>query len=130
MAAAGAASYAIDAAAGIITVTCRPGLTVADVAQLQDALRADPAFDPAYALIFDARRAQLCGFDGDDLRRLAENSPFNARSRRAFLVSRDIDFGLLRMFQAYSEGSERGALIRVVRDLAAARQWVAGGAPH
>lgn len=126
MAVTATATYAIDVSAGIVTVTCLPGLAVADVQKVQDALRADAAFDPSYALIFDASRAQLSGFDGDSLRRLAETSPFNALSRRAFLVSRDIDFGLLRMFQAYSEGSERGELIRVVRDLAAAREWVAG----
>lgn len=123
-----AAGYAIDAVAGIVTVTCHPGLSVGDVLKVQNALRNDPAFDPSQALIFDTSRSDLSGFDGDSLRRLAENSPFNARSRRAFLVSRDIDYGLLRMFQAYSQNSERGELIRVVRDQAAAWRWVAGDA--
>lgn len=122
-----AAGYAIDQAAGIVIVTCRPGLTVGDVLKVQEALRNDPAFHPSHGLIFDTSGAQLSGFDGDSLRRLAENSPFDARARRAFLVSRDIDFGLLRMFQAYSEAGERGELIRVVRDLSAARQWASGG---
>ena len=87
---------------------------------------ADPDFDPTFALIADFRAASLSEVTAFDIRRLAEEAPFGPDSPRALVVSDDANYGLARMFGAYSELAERKGPVEAFRDLETAWTWVEG----
>jgi hypothetical protein len=56
------------------------------------------------------------------IREVARSTSYAEGSRRAFVASSDVQFGLSRMFQILSD--ESPAEVRVFRDLAEARRWL------
>ncbi len=120
------AAYRIDPVHRRVEVTCEPGLAPADVIAVQGAIGADPAFCPDHALLFDLTRCDLAAWTAADLRRAAGNTPFSARSARAFVAGSDSTYGLLRMFLAYSSDKAEEDRIGLFRDRAAALRWLEG----
>ena len=79
-------------------------------------------------VLWDLRDAQFDLSAGDVLR-LAEfakqRAPFN-NLRMAFLLTKDLEFGLVRMFEAFRETKD--AQIGVFRDKKHASDWIASSA--
>jgi hypothetical protein len=83
----------------------------------------DPDFDPSYSQLVDLTHVTRIDLRAGDLRQLAKQDPFSLASRRAFLVSSDLGFGLSRMYEMFREATgEHG--IRVFRNLDEALDWV------
>ena len=62
----------------------------------------------------------------EDVRQLAQRNIFSPRSRRAFVVKDDLQFGLARMFEIHRElKGETG--IRVFRAFDEAMDWIMVG---
>jgi len=60
------------------------------------------------------------------VRQFAQRSIFSSRSRRAFVVKDDLQFGLARMFEIHRDlNGETG--IRVFRTLDEALDWILAG---
>jgi hypothetical protein len=97
-------------------------VTEAELLEMYDQLRQDPRFDPEYDQLADLIGVETVDIGGGTLRRLARMQVFGGRSRRAFVADRDVNYGLLRMFQAHSELN--GQQIRVFRDLDRAEHWL------
>ncbi len=116
-------SYRIDAAARIvITSTVGERVTLARVRLYQQALLADPAFDPTFSQYLDFSQASEIVVSPEDVRLLAVHSVFRAGSRRAIVADGPRVFGFARMFQALTDGF--GADIRIFDDPRAAQAWL------
>ena len=84
---------------------------------------ADPQFHPDLNHIVDCRPITKMDLTQKQIMDLAGRSIFSARSRRAFVVSSDLQYGLTRMFAAYRE-IKAGQEVMVFQDLPAALAWL------
>src|ERR1700688_574071 len=91
-----------------------------------DRLSNDPDFDPDFGKVLDFTRINLVEVEPEDVRQLAQRNIFSPRSRRAFVVKDDLQFGLARMFEIHRElNGETG--IRVFRTFEEAMNWIMVG---
>jgi hypothetical protein len=97
-------------------------LSDGEVLDLYRDIRDDPAFEPSFQQLCDLRQVTRITATVETLRFLAQSRIFAAGVRRAFVVDREVDYGLSRLFQAYSE--VEGAVIEVFRDWEEAEQWL------
>lgn len=97
-------------------------LNETDLISAQVELREHPGFSPDYDGLVDIRG--VTGFDvrTEVLGQLARNTAFGPGSRRAFVVSEGLSYGLTRMFEQQSE--ESGHQMRIFTNLAEARRWL------
>jgi hypothetical protein len=117
------ASYKIDKERRLVMSMGFGEFTKADALEHQNKLQKDPDFDPGMSQLMDYTHVTKVELEADDIRRLAQSDIFAADSRRAILVTRDLHFGLARMFEALRDNAgERG--IRVFRNLDEALDWV------
>lgn len=118
-------TYRIDRSLGLVVITYVGKIDVDEVLSKQAEMRALPEFDPDYASLFDYSAADLSEIDAVALRRIAAGTPFSSKARRAFLVRDEVSYGLLRMFQAFSEMAGRGDMVQVFLDRDEALRWLA-----
>lgn len=116
------ADYHIDVSRKLIISTATGILTADEMVEHQKRLRNDPMFRPDFNQIIDFSGAVEVRAKGNDIRRLAYDSPFRSGSRRALIAPRPELVGIARMFKALTE--EHGAEIRLCDDLAEASQWL------
>jgi len=117
------AFYKIDKDRRLVMSSGSGVLTKGMILAHMDLLSNDPEFDPDFSQITDF--TQLTGMDigPEGIRQLAQRNIFSARSRRAFVVKNNLQFGLARMFQTYRElNGETG--IRVFRTIDEALDWI------
>ena len=86
----------------------------------QEALRADPDFEPNMRQLSDARLA-TSPISAKGVRSLAKQSPFGRGSRQAILVASDLIYGVSRMYEAHT--CDTGTIL-VFRDADAALTWL------
>jgi hypothetical protein len=86
-------------------------------------LSADPRFRPEFDQLVDCRALTSLEFTSDQTSELAKGSIFSGRSRRAFVVSSDLQFGMSRMFATYREigGAKE---IMIFREMREALSWL------
>lgn len=108
-------------------MSCGAGvLTKEDTWGHMDRLLKDPYFDPEFSQVLDFTQIAGLDIDSEDLRQFAQRNVFSPRSRRAFVVRDDLQFGLARMFQIHREPTgETG--IRVFRTFDEALDWILVG---
>ena len=89
-------------------------------------LSTDPDFDPDFFQLTDFTHVTALQIEPEDIRQFAQKNIFSPRSRRAFLVKDDLQFGLARMFEIHRElkGEKR---IRVFRTFDEAMDWILVG---
>jgi len=85
-------------------------------------LASDPRFRPEFDQLVDCRSSQLV-LSSDQVRDLASQSVFSDRSKRAFVVSSNFQFGLSRMWANYRE-VKAGQAIMVFREMSEALAWL------
>jgi hypothetical protein len=120
------AFYKIDKERRIVLSSGTGVLTKKDLVGHMDRLSNDPDFNPDFSQVLDF--TQLSGLEvgPDDVRQLAQRNIFSPRSRRAFVVKDDLQFGLARMFEIHRElNGETG--IRVFRTFDEALDWILVG---
>lgn len=98
-------------------------LTQAEVLEQVRQLLADPAVDPVFSQLVDCRQVTELKCTAEEVRQIADADIFSAQSRRAFLVTDDLLYGLARMYEIHRElKGESG--IRVFRSFDDAIEWV------
>jgi hypothetical protein len=116
----------IDPAAGLVYTTARGLVKIDEVVQALEAVMAHPDFRPRLNGIADFRAGDVEHIRSDDVRRLASllarHRDAIGPSRTAVVVSRDVTFGMARMFQAFAEATP--VETQVFRNMDEARQWV------
>jgi len=115
-------SYDIDLSRALVVSRWRGPLTEADVRELYDRLRADPAFDPTFRHIADLREVERVEASAEAIGSMARSSAFAPGARRALVAEADAVYGCARMFAAHAELT--GSQVRVFRALGDAAQWL------
>lgn len=120
------AYYNIDKERRLVLSSGAGVLTKEDLLGHMDRLSNDPDFNPDFAQVLDFTRINLVEVEPEDVRQLAQRNIFSPRSRRAFVVKDDLQFGLARMFEIHRElKGETG--IRVFRAFDEAMDWIMVG---
>jgi hypothetical protein len=95
----------------------------ADILDHMDRSQRHPDFHREMEQLFDFREVTKAMLSEEDVRLLASRNIFSGQSRRALVVSSDVQFGLGRMFETYREGAgEHG--ITIFREMADALSWL------
>jgi hypothetical protein len=116
------AQYVIDRALRTVLTKFSGVLTLGEVVELVRKLSSDPDFDRTFAEIVNLSEATDVQLDYLDFQRLKGIDPFSEGSRRAFVIpSRNVAYGVTRMFQALREGE---AHIEIFDTTEEARRWV------
>lgn len=119
-------SYRIVPARRLVLVTMNSSPSAAEISANQATLRADPDFDPAYALVVDFSKASFADIQPADVRRHAEQDPFDATSPRAIVVQQAADRSIVRMFGTYRELSGHNTPVEAFASMAEALAWIDG----
>ena len=98
-------------------------LTAAQIGDHRTRLHSDPRFDPQFCQIISFLEVTDVELSTDQLRGVARQAVFAARSRRAFIMPNDVLFGLGRMFATLRELAGESH-IKVVRTVSEAADWV------
>ena len=113
----------IDPVRRLVTFHLKEGFTPEDFVEGTDAIRTHPEFSPDLRQIIICDNSFSEGFTGDVVSKLARDiAIFSKSSRRAVVVSRDLDFGIARMFALLKDGST--GEIAVFRELQEALSWL------
>lgn len=118
----------IDSRAGVVSHRASGELSLREIRETFQATVRDPAFRSGMRVLWDLREATLTSLDEAGIRSLLElNSRYQEErgaGRSAIVVSRDVDYGIARMFQTYAEDLPWET--RVYRDHAEAVAWITG----
>ena len=99
-------------------------VTAAEMYGYRRRMLLDPAFNPAFSLLVDARTATGFEMNGYSIKQFAEEQVLAGGARRAIVMSNSPDLALARMFQIYRElagGMDRTELFE---DLDKAILWL------
>lgn len=122
-------SVNLDSKSGILVGTCSGPLKLADAQAGATGVWERPEWG-GKPIVWDFRAAEL-EFSLLEVRQLAqfvlERRPPRPPSRMALVASRDVDFGLARMFEAFRE-DDRLTEVHVFREIDDAISWARGSA--
>lgn len=119
------AYYKIDKQRRLVLSSGWGVLTKADLVTHMEQLLNDPDFDPKFSQLADFSQVSSFDLTGDDVRALASKTVFSPQSRRAFIASGDLAFGLARMFETLRGLKGEGG-IHIFREKEEALNWVLG----
>ncbi len=119
-----ATTYRIDSSLRVVFSTSYGVLTGDDLLAHRATLVSDPNVDLDHRQLWDFRRVTETAVSKKELTELLESkSPFGPASRRAWVASSDVDYGMLKMIQLL-RGTCAGEIM-VFRDIHEARMWLA-----
>ena len=121
-------SYTIDLSRGLVLSRFWGVLTDGDVRGHRRGLESDPAFDPSFHHLVDAREMAVAAVTDAAVTEVARESAFRRGTRRAFVLD-EAQYrrsGLERLFLHYAEQA-RGQEVKVFHDLAEAERWAEFG---
>lgn len=95
----------------------------ADFLEHMKKLSVDPRFRPEFDHVVDCRKFEQLDLTAGQVENMGGRSVFAASSRRAVVVSSDLQFGLGRMFAAFREVNF-GQVTMVFKDLREALVWL------
>ena len=122
-------TYVIDKAREFLWARASGAVTEAEVTiGVAKAIR-DPDFGAHYRLLLDYSEATSMSLSVDTVARLARSSVFSPQSRRAFLGTTPLGFGMGRMYEIYASLGETPTPVRVFRDRASALAWLNSDVP-
>jgi hypothetical protein len=115
-------SYEIDQRRELVISRAWKSLSDRELRDHYDRLRADRQFDPAYRQLIDLREVKDFTLTTAVMLGTALAHVFRSGIPRAIVVANDMQFGLARMFAAYSEAD--GQVVQVFREPQAANEWL------
>ena len=117
----------IDREAGLRTHKVTGTLSLNDLMAKLDEIYSIPDFQPEMNVLWDLRNADLASFSSSDIYEVRDFVGYKwgtgGSSRAALVVSRDIDFGLSRMYEISLESITTSTL-QVFRDFDEALSWL------
>ncbi len=123
-------TLAFDTASGIAMVRLEGVVTVPELAEAFSRLKLEPEYREGIPRLWDARHADMSELGAAEFRMIGsaaqESGLSNPGLRVAFLVSRDVDFGIGRMFQS-TVAETLPAEMAIFRAYDAAMSWLREG---
>jgi hypothetical protein len=116
-------SYEIDKQQRLVVCTATGVCTADDVLRFREQLLSDSRFDPDFSELVDATGVSRAEISPEQVRFVAEGSPFSANSRRALVAANDLGFALLRVYEIV-RGLRGDRQVQVFRSRAEALQWL------
>lgn len=95
----------------------------ADFLEHMEKLGPDPRFNPEFDHLVDCSKFEVFDLTTMQIQKIGSQSIFAETSRRAFVATSDLHFGLGRMFAAFRE-MNHNQVTRVFRDLREATAWL------
>jgi hypothetical protein len=124
-----AVATAIDSETGARTHVVTGELTPDELLQALESVYDRSDYRPGACVLWDLTGAQLHRFDKSDIRRIADYVSANRGAPKgtcsALVVSRDLDFGLARMYEQMLVAAT-DVRVMVFRDIEEARAWLRG----
>jgi len=117
-------SYTVYKEYGLVISTGSGCVTWSEIKERQDQTKADPNFDPGFSQLVDLRAVTRFGMNGDQARMLARRMIFSFTTKRAFIATSPAIFGMARMWETFTELSQRPSQIRVFYNLSSALRWL------
>jgi hypothetical protein len=119
-------SYVIDKANKLVVATATGVLTADDIWQFRQEVVRDPDFDPNLSQLGVLSDVDRIDLTADEIRVLADTSPFALTARRALVGETPEVYGLARMFEIM-RGLRGDHHVRVFHSRAAALEWLLAG---
>ncbi|MBI2513949.1 MAG: hypothetical protein HYV96_18415 [Opitutae bacterium] len=113
----------IDETQRVVWTRCWGTLTDADITSQQAALRADPRFRATFFQLVDTTDVVEVDVSARTMLALGQSQLFATTAKRAYVVQRDVIFGLVRMYGLY-QGLRGRAEIQAFRTRAEAVEWL------
>ena len=115
-------SYEIDEVRGLVISRAWESITDRELRSHYYRLEADRRFDPGYRQLIDVRDVRHFSLTSAVMLGTALAHVFRSGVPRAIVVANDEQFGLARMFAAYSEAD--GQCVQIFREPEAATEWL------
>jgi len=115
-------SYEIDQARGLVISRAWESISDRELRSHYYRLEADRRFDPSYRQLIDVRDVRHFSLTSAVMLGTALAHVFRSGVPRAIVVANDEQFGLARMFAAYSEAD--GQCVQIFREPEAAEAWL------
>ena len=119
-------SYRIEKNEGLLYLTVHGPIDPQQIIANSDKMLADPDYAPGMNMFVDAREMDISGANSGDLELIAADSlskrELFAPSRCAVVVASDAAFGIVRMYEVYSE--DHPLTVRAFRNENEAREWL------
>ena len=115
--------YVIDESIGLVFSKGLGVFTHHDFIMHMTMLGQDARFKPEFNQIVDCRSISEMELNAEQIKDLVGRTIFSPLSRRAFLGSSDLQYGMSRMFAAYQEINGKQNII-VSRDMGEALAWL------
>jgi hypothetical protein len=115
--------FTIDTRWGVVISRGTGVFTQADYLGHMARMEAHPRFCSAFNQIVDCRGFSHMDLSGWQIEKLADKSVFGSRTRRAFVVSSELQHGLARMFATWREIKE-AQQVMVFRAMDDAVSWL------
>jgi len=109
----------------LVIVTCSGPADPEEIIDILNRLNADPDFSMSYDVLWDAR-GRTTPFTMDEARRAeshVESYTGNRKPKRAFLVSKDVDFGMARVHESHRY-SRSDVAIEIFKVRSDALKWL------
>jgi hypothetical protein len=116
--------YIIDKDKRLVVTSAWDRLTFAEAKAHQDQLSTDPAFNPEYSQLIDATGVTELDISANQAQALASRVIFSAQSRRAFVATNPITFGMARLMGAHDEIARAPEKADVFSTRDAALRWL------
>jgi len=118
----------VDKKSSVIIHTVTGEITFQEIKSSYEAVLSHPDFQEDLCVIWDIRDADASKFDSQDVIRLARYFETQLKNRAKFkvaiIVSRDLEYGLSRMYQVAA--ADLPAKIGIFINLEDAKKWVTG----
>jgi hypothetical protein len=120
-------NYDIKKPSGLVRLIVSGSVITGDIIDALGRMLKDPDFKEGMDVLWDFREVKSGNSEAEDIREIVSfirtNQEKRGRNYRvALVVSRDIDFGLARMYEAYSQ--ELPFDIQIFKDIKDAEQWL------
>jgi hypothetical protein len=117
-----AVTYTIDRERRLVVSEANGLVTAEDFLEQGKRLAEDPRFDPSFDQILDLRNASQVELPTPALKGMASLRLFGPGARRAMVASRDLTFGLARMYEALRADAPES--IKTFRTMEDALRWL------
>ncbi len=116
-------AYQIDETQSVVWTRCWGVLRDEDILNQQARLRTDPKFRPTLGQLVDTTAVTDVTLSARLMLSMGQSTLFAPEAKRAYLVTKDVVFGLVRMYELY-QGMRGQQSVRAFRRREEALAWL------